>query len=139
MKTLKSYILLAVMVLALSTQAQVLRNADYQAMGRISPNGMVRNAESISLGSFEPDGTVCDREGHQLGRINRLEIFDTEGNRIGYINTNGVVHNGEGEVMGTISLSDGKVTNAKHEVLGYARGIRVDWIACYFFFEFFNK
>ena len=139
MKTLKSYILLAVMVLALSTQAQVLRNADYQAMGRISPNGMVRNAESISLGSFEPDGTGCAREGHPLGRINRLEICDIDGNRIGYINTNGVVHNREGEVMGTISLSDGKVTNAKHEVLGYARGIRVDWIACYFFFEFFKK
>ncbi|MBO7609239.1 MAG: hypothetical protein J6S96_03430 [Muribaculaceae bacterium] len=139
MKTLKSYILLAVMALALSTQAQVLRNADYQAMGRISPNGMVRNAESISVGSFEPDGTVCNREGTPVGRINRLEIFDTEGTRVGYINTNGVVHNGEGVVVGTINLSDGKVTNDKHEVLGYARGIRVDWIACYFFFDFFKK
>ena len=127
------------MMLACTVQAQVLRNPDYQAMGRISPNGIVRNAESMSMGSFEPDGTVLDRSGNAVGRISRLEIFDTQGQRIGYINTNGVVHNGEGEVMGTISLNDGKVTDAKHTVLGYARGIRVDWIACYFFFDFFKK
>ena len=127
------------MAIAACAQAQVLRNVDYQAIGRISPNGVVRNAESMSVGSFEPDGTVCDRSGNAVGRINRLEIFDTEGKRVGYINTNGVVHNGEGEVMGTISLNDGKVTDAKHAVMGYARGIRVDWIACYFFFDFFKK
>ena len=139
MKTIKLYMVFAAVIMAMSLQAQVLRDADYQPMGRISPNGMVRNAESISMGSFEPDGTVCDRSGNPVGRINKLEIFDTEGQRVGYINTNGVVHNGEGEILGNINLSDGKVTSNTREVLGYARGIRVDWIACYFFFDFFNK
>lgn len=139
MKLLKTYILLAIMALAIGAQAQVLRDADYQPMGRISPNGMVRNANSMAIGSFEPDGKVCNREGMPQGHIKRLEIFNNENVRVGFINTNGVVHNGEGEMLGTINLSDGKVTNAKNEVLGYARGIRVDWIACYFFFDFFKK
>lgn len=139
MKFLRLYILVTVMALAGCMQAQVLRNPDYQAMGRISPNGIVRNAESMSMGSFEPDGVVLDRSGKAVGRISRLEIFDTQGQRLGFINTNGTVHNGEGAMLGTISLNDGKVTDAKNVVLGYARGIRVDWIACYFFFDFFKK
>lgn len=124
---------------AIGAQAQVLRDANYEAMGRISPNGMVRGHDSVSKGCFEPDGTVKDKAGNVLGRIDRLEIFDNQGTRIGYINTNGTVRNGNSEVLGTINLGDGKVTDASHNVLGYARGIRVDWIACYFFFDFFKK
>ena len=41
-------------------------------------------------------------------------------------------------IVGTINLSDGKVTDANQKVLGFARGIRVDWIACYYFFDFFK-
>ncbi|MBO4871149.1 MAG: hypothetical protein J5565_04110 [Muribaculaceae bacterium] len=136
-------ILLAVMGLALAfalgAQAQVLRDANYEAFGRIAPNGTVRGTDSMSMGFFDADGTIKDKAGNVLGRINRLEIFDNEGNRIGYINTNGTVRNGNSEVLGNINLSDGKVTDAEHHVLGYARGIRVDWIACYFFFDFFKK
>ena len=141
MKTMKLIILTLVLAIgsALGANAQVLRDANYEAIGRISPNGMVRGHDSLSKGSFEPDGTVKDKAGNVLGRINKLEIFDNEGNRIGYINTNGTVRNGNSEVLGTISLGDGKVTDADHNVLGYARGIRVDWIACYFFFDFFKK
>ncbi len=141
MKTMKIFILTMVMAMsaAIGAQAQVLRDANYEAMGRISPNGMVRGHDSVSKGSFEPDGTVKDKAGNVLGRIDRLEIFDNQGTRIGYINTNGTVRNGNSEVLGTINLGDGKVTDASHNVLGYARGIRVDWIACYFFFDFFKK
>ena len=140
MKTIKRYALLlaATLCLTIAAQAQVLRNADFEAIGRISPNGMVRDAAAHSLGSFEPDGTIKDKSGTVRGRIQRLEIFDTDGTRIGYINTDGTVRTGESNVLGNISISDGKVTDASHNVLGFARGIRVDWIACYFFFDFFQ-
>ena len=132
-------LLVLVVSMAAGAKAQVLRDADFSAIGRISPNGMVRDAAAHSLGSFEPDGTVKDKAGNVVGRINRLEIFDAQGERVGYINTDGTVRTGESNVLGNINISDGKVTDAEHRVLGYARGIRVDWIACYFFFEFFKN
>ena len=128
------------MGLAWSTgaQAQVLRDADYNSVGRIAGNGLVRDAHQRSIGSFEADGTVKDKAGVTRGRISKLEIFDAAGTRVGYIKTDGTVCDGESRVLGTINLNDGKVTNVDHKVLGFARGIRVDWIACYYFFDFFT-
>lgn len=122
-----------------NASAQVLRDADYNSVGRIAGNGLVRDASQRTIGSFDADGTVRDKAGVALGRINRLEIFDNDGVRIGYINSDGTVRDGESNLLGTISLSDGKVTDAEHRVLGFARGIRVDWIACYYFFDFFKS
>ena len=122
----------------LTGSAQVLRDADYNSVGRISPNGMVRDEGSISVGSFDADGTIRDRAGNVLGTIRRLEIFDAEGVRVGYINSDGAVRAGDSSELGKISLSDGRVTDAEGRVLGFARGIRVDWIACYYFFDFFG-
>ena len=82
--------------------------------------------------------TEKDKAGVTRGRISRLEIFDASGTRIGYIKTDGTVCDGESRVLGTINLNDGKVTDASQRVLGFARGIRVDWIACYYFFDFFK-
>jgi len=81
---------------------------------------------------------VRDNKGNVLGRIANLEIFDPEGERIGYINTDGTVRDGESNVLGHINLNDGKVTDANNQTLGFARGIRVDWIACYYFFKMFK-
>ena len=136
---LRIFALAAAVTLATAGSAQVLRDADYNSVGRIAGNGIVRNAQQLTLGSFDADGTVRDKAGTVLGRINRLEIFNAAGNRLGYINTDGTVRDGESQLLGTISLNDGKVTDAEHRVLGYARGIRVDWIACYYFFDFFKQ
>lgn len=140
MKTMRIYICAILLALAASlpAAAQVLRDADYNSIGRIAGNGLVRDANQKAIGSFEADGTVRDKAGNTLGRIARLEIFDTAGTRIGYINTDGTVRNGNSQVLGKVNLSDGKVTNADGKVLGFARGIRVDWIACYYFFNFFK-
>ena len=142
MKGIKTYLMTAIMVMAMawsmSAQAQVLRDADYKSVGRIAGNGLVRDASQRSIGSFEADGTVKDKAGVTRGRISRLEIFDASGTRIGYIKTDGTVCDGESRVLGTINLNDGKVTDANQCVLGFARGIRVDWIACYYFFDFFK-
>lgn len=142
MKRLKTYLTAAIVLMAMgwsaAAQAQVLRDADYNSVGRIAGNGLVRDAHQRTIGSFEADGTVRDKAGTELGRINRLEIFDATGVRIGYINTDGTVRDGESNLLGIINLSDGKVTDADQHVLGFARGIRVDWIACYYFFDFFK-
>ena len=123
MKKLRLYITALVLALAASftAQAQVLRDANYNAIGRINGNGVVRDAEGHSIGSFDD------------------EIFDKDGERIGYINSDGNVRDGESHPMGAVNLSDGKVTDARHNTLGYARGIRVDWIACYYLFRFFDR
>ena len=143
MKKFRLYITIVVLALAgmMATEAgaQVLRDADFNSIGRINGNGVVRDATMHSIGSFDADGTVRDVKGTAVGVIKELEIFDTEGNRIGYINTDGTVNDGESNVLGYISINDGKVSNAEKQTIGFARGVRVDWIACYYFFHFFEK
>lgn len=143
MKPIRLYITVAVLALAgiMATQAgaQVLRDADFNSIGRINGNGVVRDATGRSAGLFDDDGTVRDVKGTAVGVIKDLEIFDTTGNRIGYINPDGTVRDGESNLLGCISINDGKVTNANKETIGFARGVRVDWIACYYFFHFFDK
>ena len=143
MKKIRLYMTIVVLALAgiMSTQlsAQVIRDADFNSIGRINGNGVVRNEAGRSAGSFDADGTVRDVKGNAVGVIKELEIFDTDGTRIGYINTDGTVRDGESNVLGNISINDGKVTDAAKQTIGFARGVRVDWIACYYFFHFFKK
>lgn len=143
MKRIRLYFMVAVLAIvgmtATQASAQVLRDADFNSIGRINGNGVVRDGTMHSIGSFDADGTVRDAAGKALGVIKQLEIFDTDGTRIGYINTDGTVRDGESNVLGYISINDGKVTNAEKKAIGFARGVRVDWIACYYFFHFFGK
>ena len=143
MKRIRLYVMAAVLavagIMASQASAQVLRDADFNSIGRINGNGVVRDVTGRSAGSFDADGTVRDIKGNAVGVIKELEIFDMEGTRIGYINTDGTVHDGESNVLGYISINDGKVTDAEKKTIGFARGVRVDWIACYYFFHFFDK
>ena len=143
MKRIRLYVTAVVLavagMMAMSAGAQVLRDADFNSIGRINGNGVVRDATGRSAGSFDADGTVRDVKGNAVGVIKELEIFDTNGTRIGYINTDGTVRDGESNVLGNISINDGKVTDAAKQTIGFARGVRVDWIACYYFFHFFKK
>ncbi|MBR0494087.1 MAG: hypothetical protein IJJ83_10085 [Muribaculaceae bacterium] len=143
MKKFRLYMTVVVLAIAgimtTGASAQVLRDADFNSIGRINGNGVVRDATGRSAGLFDDDGTVRDVKGTAVGVIKELEIFDTTGNRIGYINPDGTVRDGESNLLGCISINDGKVTNANKETIGFARGVRVDWIACYYFFHFFDK
>lgn len=143
MKRIRLYLTVAVLALAgimtTGTSAQVLRDADFNSIGRINGNGIVRDGNGKSAGSFDADGTVRDNDGKAKGVIKQLEIFDNSGNRIGYINTDGTVRDGESNTLGFINITDGKVTDAQKNTIGFARGVRVDWIACYYFFHFFDK
>ena len=126
-------------IMGTSVSAQVLRDADFNSIGRINGNGVVRDAAGRSIGSFDDDGTVHDQSGTTMGVIKQLEIYDPAGARIGYINTDDTVRDGESKVLGYINISDGKVSDADKQTIGFARGVRVDWIACYYFFKMFEK
>ena len=143
MKRIRLYVMAAMLavagIMASQASAQVLRDADFNSIGRINGNGVVRDVTGRSAGSFDADGTVRDIKGNAVGVIKELEIFDMEGTRIGYINTDGTVRDGESNILGYISINDGKVTDAEKKTIGFARGVRVDWIACYYFFHFFDK
>ncbi len=143
MKRIRLYVMAAVLavagIMATGASAQVVRDADFNSIGRINGNGVVRDGTGRSAGSFDTDGTVRDVKGTAVGVIKELEIYDMAGTRIGYINTDGTVRDGESNILGYISISDGKVTDAEKKTIGFARGVRVDWIACYFFFHFFDK
>ena len=141
MKKFRLYITAIVLtlsgIMATSASAQVLRDADFNSIGRINGNGVVRDSSYRSIGSFDADGTVRNAKDVIVGTIKQLEIYDTTGTRIGYINTDGTVHDGESKVLGYININDGKVSDAQKQTIGFARGVRVDWIACYYFFDFF--
>ena len=143
MKTLRLYIAAIVLtlsgIMATGASAQVLRDADFNSIGRINGNGVVRDDKGRSIGTFDADGTVRSSAGTELGVIKQLEIFDPAGTRIGFISTDGTVNDGESNVLGYISINDGKVSDAEKKTIGFARGVRVDWIACYYFFNFFKK
>jgi hypothetical protein len=143
MKKFRLYVTAVVLALAgmmaMNGEAQVLRDADFNSVGRINGNGVVRDGTGRSAGSFDADGMVRDVKGTAVGIIKELEIFDTKGTRIGYINTDGTVRDGESKILGYINITDGKVMDADKKTIGFARGVRVDWIACYYFFDFFKK
>ena len=143
MKRIRLYMTAVVLamagMMAMNCNAQVLRDADFNSIGRINGNGVVRDGTGRSAGSFDADGTVRDVKGTAVGVIKELEIYDMADTRIGYINTDGTVRDGESNILGYISINDGKVTDADKKTIGFARGVRVDWIACYYFFHFFGK
>lgn len=143
MKKFRLYMMVAVLalagIMASGASAQVLRDANFTSIGRINGNGVVRDQAGRSVGTFEADGTVRDNSGKALGSIKQLDIYSADGQRIGYINTDGTVRDGQSVVLGYININDGKVTDDKKQTIGFARGVRVDWIACYYFFHFFDK
>jgi len=135
----KKLIILALALIATATaQAQVVRDADFNTLGRINRNGIARANDGRSVAVFDDKGFLHDKLGNVVVRIKDMDILDPEGNPIGYINRDGTVRDSASNLLGHIDISDGKVTDASDNVLGYARGIRVDWIACYYFFKLFE-
>lgn len=55
---------------------------------------------------------------------------------IGKIESNGTVRNGSNAMIGRVE-SDGTVRNSSNATIGYARGIKKEWAAVFFFFGMF--
>lgn len=120
-------------------QAQTLRDASYNYVGKITPNGTVRNSEYAAVGFFNTDGTIANAKGKTVGSVDRkMQFFNKAGERIGYLSATGEVRDGESNLLGNIELKSGKVTNAAGEVMGYANGISIQRVAAYYFFDFFK-
>ena len=143
MKTLmRNMILLAAMVAAFGTStavAQTLRDASYNIVGKIAPNGTVRNSEYGAVGFFNNDGSSANAKNKKVGSVNgKMQIFDKDGSLIGYVNSDGSVFDGDSKLLGKIDIKSGKVANEDGETLGYANGIPIQRVAAYFFFDFFK-
>ena len=67
-----------------------------------------------------------------------MQIFDKDGERLGFVNSDGSVFDGDSKPLGKIDIKSGKVTNDEGETLGYANGISIQRVAAYFFFDFFK-
>ena len=80
----RNIILLAAMIATLcsvSASAQTLRDASYNYVGKIAPNGTVRNSEYGAVGFFNNDGTIANARGKVVGRVDRkMQFFDKAGN-----------------------------------------------------------
>lgn len=142
MKTLlRNMFIIAALMLAFSSSAmaQDLRDASYNYIGKIAPNGTVRNAQYDAIGFFNNDGTIANAKGKTVGRIDaNMQIFNKAGDRIGYVNKDGSVYDGESDLLGEIEINSGKVTTPTGKVLGTANGIPLQRVAAYFFFDFFK-
>ena len=143
MKTLMRNIFIVVtLLLAMgsgSAMAQNLRDANYNYVGKISPNGTVRNGNYDPVGYFNNDGTIANAKGKTVGRIDsKMQFFNKAGERIGYVTADGSVYDGESNPLGSIEIKSGKVSNNVGDVLGYANGISIQRVAVYYFFDFFK-
>lgn len=82
--------------------------------------------------------TLRDASYHNIGRISPNGVVRNNSQQsIGFFDNDGTVRDGESRVLGYIE-KNGKVTDASHNVIGYAQGVAYEWVACYFFFGFFN-
>ena len=76
--------------------------------------------------------TLRDASYHNIGRISPNGVVRNNSQQsIGFFDNDGTVRNRNNKAVG-------KVTDASHNVIGYAQGVAYEWVACYFFFGFFN-
>lgn len=80
----------------------------------------VRNASNATIGKIESNGTVRNSSNAMIGRIE----------------SNGTVRNASNATIGRVD-SDGTVRNSSNATIGYARGIKKEWAAVFFFFGMF--
>ena len=80
----------------------------------------VRNSSYSTIAHIDSDGTV------------RNSSYST----IGHIDSDGTVRNSSYSTIGHID-SDGTVRNSSYSTIGHAKGIKREWAAVYFFFNFF--
>ena len=63
-------------------------------------------------------------------------VRNSSGNSIGKVESDGTVRNGSGSSVGKVE-SDGTVRNSSGNQIGSASGVKKEWAAAFFFFNFF--
>ncbi len=56
---------------------------------------------------------------------------------IGKVESDGTVRNASNSYIGKVE-NDGTVRNSSNSCIGYAKGVKKEWAAIYFFFNFFK-
>lgn len=82
--------------------------------------GTLRNASNAAIGKIDNDGTVRNASNASIGKIQN----------------DGTVRNASNAAIGKID-NDGTVRNSSNASIGKAQGVKMEWAAAYFFFDFF--
>ena len=142
MKKLKFLLaaLAAVVSLAVPTaaQAQYLYNGNGSSVGQIRSDGSVYNSYSSRVGQIRSDGSLYNSYSQRVGKIeSNGTVRNSYGSNIGRVESDGSVRNGYGQNIGKI-YDDGTVRNGYGQNIGRARGVKKEWAAAFFFFNFFQ-
>ena len=60
--------IIGMLMFALPTEAQTLRNGSGSAVGKVESDGTVRNSSGSRIGKVESDGTVRNGNGSSIGK-----------------------------------------------------------------------
>ena len=131
--------ILATLSFAANTEslAQDVRNSSYSTIAHIDNDGTVRNSSYSTIGHIDSDGTVRNSSYSTIGHIDSDgTIRNSSYSTIGHIDKDGTVRNSSYSTIGHID-SDGTVRNSSYSTIGHAKGIKREWAAVFFFFNFF--
>ena len=96
----------------------------FAALTIIAPNIAhsqdVRNSSYSMIGKIDSDGTVRNSSYSMIGKVE----------------SDGTVRNSSYSMIGKID-NDGTVRNSSYSTIGTAKGIKREWAAIWFFFNFF--
>ena len=117
--------------------AQDVRNSSYSTIAHIDSDGTVRNSSYSTIGHIDSDGTVRNSSYSTIGHIDKDgTVRNSSYSTIGHIDKDGTVRNSSYSTIGHID-SDGTVRNSSYSTIGHAKGIKREWAAVFFFFNFF--
>ena len=119
------------------TFAQTVRNSSYSCIGKIDSDGTVRNSSYSMIGKIDSDGIIRNSSYSMIGKIDSDgTIRNSSYSMIGKVDRDGTVRNSSYSMIGKID-DDGTVRNSSYSMIGKAEGIKREWAAVWFFFNFF--
>lgn len=68
---------------------------------------------------------------------NAQDLRNGSNQKVGSIESNGTVRNASSQKVGTIE-SNGTIRNASNQTIGNASGVKKEWAAAFYFFDFFK-
>lgn len=110
-----------------------IRDDSNLIIGELTLEGTLLSPTGQTLGTLQGDGGIINTDGTFVGEakplqyynktVNRLAVYDENGNIIGYQNPDGTVINDAGKIVGIVG-SDNLVRDANGNIIG---GLGLDW------------
>ena len=131
-------ILIMMLCLAPMSFAQDLRNSSNSYIGKIESDGTVRNSSNSYVGKICSDGTIRNSSNSYVGKLeSNGTVRNSSNSYAGKIESDGTVRNSSNSYMGKVE-SDGTVRNSSNSYIGSAKGVKKEYAALFFFFNFFK-